>query len=398
LSNSFCRSTRLRIGIGKDTHKLQFDVPKPLLLSQFRGIIASSILYSSPGRFESFNTIEMIGVDKLSPMDPNFSLHGKRRQRYYPAAFTLVELLVTLAIIATLVAILLPAIQSARESARRATCVNHLHQLSIAALQHTVAHKIFPTGGWGHGWTGDPERGYFRGQPGGWVFNILPQIEEASLHDRGIGLAPAQKSAAAAEVISIALPAFNCPSRRPSRAYPVRVSSPFYNTDIPTLAGRTDYAANCGDDGQNILNDSGGPTSLDLANGYSWPNSQLYTGVCYVRSEVTPASITDGTSKTYLIGEKYLNPKLYETGDDASDRRHMYIGHGADTLRMATDFAPPRQDFPRSDHTLFGSAHANSFNMAFCDGSVRRISYDIDPVTHQRYGNRRDSEPINNSD
>ena len=97
--------------------------------------------------------------------------------------FTLVELLVVITIIGILIALLLPAVQAAREAARRMQCTNHLKQIGLAMLNHEQAHKQFPTGGWGWGWIGDPDRGFDHRQPGGWVYNILPYLEQDALYN-----------------------------------------------------------------------------------------------------------------------------------------------------------------------------------------------------------------------
>ena len=99
--------------------------------------------------------------------------------------FTLVELLVVITIIGILVGMLLPAVNSARESGRNLQCKNNLTQLGKACLAHEEAQGIFPTGGWGWFWVGDPDCGYGDQQPGGWIYNILPHTEMNNLHDLG---------------------------------------------------------------------------------------------------------------------------------------------------------------------------------------------------------------------
>ena len=99
--------------------------------------------------------------------------------------FTLIELLVVIAIIGTLIALLIPAVQAAREAARRLQCGNHIKQLALAVTNHESALCSFPTGGWHKTWLGHPDRQFGGKQPGGWIYNVLPFLEQGALHDLG---------------------------------------------------------------------------------------------------------------------------------------------------------------------------------------------------------------------
>ena len=83
--------------------------------------------------------------------------------------------------------------------------------------------------------------------------------------------------------------------------------------------------------------------------------------------------IRDGTSNTYLLGEKYLNPDNYANGNDAGDNEDAMMGYNQDTGRWTTNspaHPPDRRHPPRfSGSGGFGSAHPVGFQMAFCDGS-----------------------------
>ena len=110
-------------------------------------------------------------------------------------AFTLVELLVVIAIVGVLVSILLSAVQAAREAARRIECQNHLKQISLAVHLHHDALRQLPSGGWGYRWAGQAKNGSGPSQPGGWIYHILPYVEQENVRKMADGNSDATRDA-----------------------------------------------------------------------------------------------------------------------------------------------------------------------------------------------------------
>lgn len=315
--------------------------------------------------------------------------------------FTLVELLVVITIIGILIALLLPAVQAAREAARRTQCSNNLKQMGVAVLNHESAHGHFPAGGWGWGWVGDPDQGFGRLQPGGWIYNCLPYLEQQALHDIGLGKTFAEKRTLNRTMVATPLAIFQCPTRRRAMPYPtysgydlnwVNVEDP------PSLrVVRSDYAVNCGD--PNSIPHGKGPSRLE-----DGPSLTVcdYNGMATQCSTVPAADVRDGTSNTIYAGEKYLCPDGYATGTDGGDNESMYCGNNNDIARTTyydattpANSRTPMQDRPGFwSAERFGSAHSGGCNFLLCDGSVRTISYAVDARLFSYLGNRRDRQAI----
>jgi prepilin-type N-terminal cleavage/methylation domain-containing protein len=356
------------------------------------------------------------------------SVVSKRRR----SAFTLVELLVVIAIIGILVALLLPAIQAARESARRSQCMNNLRQLGLACQMHHDTYKFLPSSGWDDWWVGCPDMGSGARQPGNWTYALLQFIEESAKAGLGLGFKcedPKSRDLIG-QMVATPVEVFYCPTRRAAQAYPCG-GREIRNYTPPSYCGKSDYAANMGSV----------PRSFDFGNGPTkiaeyptwtrwahsgpgfvnlWVKNTLkincstgHTGVVFQRSEVNYKQITDGTSKTYMLGEKNLDANCYLTYDcvtkpgsgASNDDQSMYNAQDRDNLRSTFTtqldpshtgpFWPARPDTAGVEFTWsFGGPHPGGWMAVFCDGSVHFMSFDMADINHQRLGDRRDAEVI----
>lgn len=321
--------------------------------------------------------------------------------------FTLVELLVVIAIIGMLVGLLLPAVQQAREAARQMQCGNNLKQYGLACLNHESSIRAFPSAGWDFYWVGTPQRGLGQDQPGSWFFSLLPFIEQDALFHLGetTGLDAMPTQSAIVTRLQTPIPLFNCPSRRTQKIFTTSGKS-YKESGAISTGVKNDYVANFG---TKSLNPDSSATAIgSLADGSTKKKSNSWTdptdtGVISYHSRVTIGEIRDGTSNTYLIGEKYMNPLKYDsTSVDPGDNETLYSGSCNDVLRggyyaSATDCAAPLMDRSSYERYVFGSCHAGTFGMAMCDGSVQRLNYSIDPQSHYYRAHRSDGKVIQDS-
>jgi prepilin-type N-terminal cleavage/methylation domain-containing protein/prepilin-type processing-associated H-X9-DG protein len=282
--------------------------------------------------------------------------------------FTLIELLVVLAIIGLLIGLLLPAVQKVREAAARLSCQNNLKQIGLAFHSHHEALGYFPSGGWQ--WWTPPN--YVNGYPAvgaqqqaGWGFQILPFLEGDNIWKGGRATNDLDRTLVA---VGTTDKVFFCPSRRGPQT--VTLSYPEYLGGRQVTHALCDYAA---------------------ANFHTTPSNQ--TGVVRQFNPVRIADITDGTSNTLMVGDKRLNLRYLGQPQEV-DGVGYSSGWDADVVRT-TDKGPKPDYIGMTDSTKrFGSSHTGRFNTVFADGSVRPISYSIDPTLFSYLGNVSDGQVI----
>lgn len=328
-------------------------------------------------------------ADRVAPMDLPKRQVDMKSQRF---AFTLVELLVVLAIIGILISLLLPAVQSVREAARLVQCRNHLKQIALACLNYETSFRQMP------GYAGEPPPWFMdlsenRKQNvalsgANWISQVLPFMEQQAVFDQISDLNVRQidtpddriKSA-----IQSPISTFYCPTRRGGRDYPLH---PFYQQQFGPSAARTDYGINGG--------------AVEVASEDPRLVEKALDGIWIMGRLTEQQEIRDGTSQTYLVGEKAMDLNHYETGMDFGDRSplsgynatrtssHSYVRYAARS---------PKQDSAGSCLAChdFGSAHFAGWNVAMADGSVQLLSYTQDLAVHRALSSINQGEVIDGS-
>lgn len=337
------------------------------------------------------------------------------RRKNLRQGFTLIELLVVIAIIAILIALLLPAVQSAREAARRTQCRNNLKQLGISLHNYHDVHRVLPPG--------------YRFKPNSPIeamgtpnVSLLPYLEQANLTELADAEIPWYlQSPSTAQTI---VPIFVCPSDTAANPtnYPwvaamgVPVGSLFANSSYGYSYGYRD--------------------AFSLSPNFGAPPVTRESGVFAIHSKTRFASITDGTSNTFAIGEAASGFQICEgigctdpvtgfSGENGSahgwliggagaepfyDTGLRYTGHAASTVEPmnktpVTDshaaifggrYADNRASWEGGPHWLshFRSFHKGGCSFLFCDGSVKFLSENIDMTVYRNLSCMQDGNPV----
>ncbi|MFO7903508.1 MAG: DUF1559 domain-containing protein [Pirellulaceae bacterium] len=315
-------------------------------------------------------------MSKPRRVSPNKGFTRVRSAGGGPAArgFTLVELLVVIAIIGILVALLLPAVQAAREAARRMQCTNNMKQLALAGHNYHDTHQSFPSGYIRGPWNMGSSRECW-----GWHVLLMPFIEQGPLHDQldtanytledvCAGLNPSVPNPVA--TLQTRISAFICPSD--SNEDELGHRDRHFGGGVGTEAG------GLGEWRPGLTNYLGLRGTKDMPQDTSDTH-----GTLFYNSNVNMRDISDGTSSTFMIGERdSLRCRAGTWPGVRNAHGHGGRGFWTSVGHVRTVLNAPDPPFGwgsnRGCGESFGSMHPSGANFAFCDGSVHFISENIE--------------------
>jgi prepilin-type N-terminal cleavage/methylation domain-containing protein/prepilin-type processing-associated H-X9-DG protein len=286
-------------------------------------------------------------------------------------AFTLIEVLVVIAIIGVLVSLLLPAVQSSREASRRLQCTNNLKQIGLALLNYETNHKHFPSGYVSQYDSSGNDTG-----PGwGWASMILPQIEEAAIHNViHFDLAIEHPNNGVRVAV---IPSYLCPTENQRQVWQAKRPD---GTPICEVA-ESNYVAMFGTTEPGVDGD----------------------GMFFRNSKIAMRDITDGSSKTISVGERthqlgratwvgsVTNAVLFADDDNTQAQAVPEVGAGMCLGHAGEGIGPGGSG---GDVNQFYSLHGEGANFLFADGHVSFLLSSMDYPTYLALATRAGGEAI----
>lgn len=300
--------------------------------------------------------------------------------------FTLVELLVVIAIIGILVALLLPAVQAAREAARRTQCGNNLRQVGLAVLQYESSQRHFPAGSTAQ--STSISGPYFST----WTVDILANMELSPLYDiwdSTVDLSHANNQ----ELRESFVPSYTCPSDINTELLGAPPESdPETGPGVGMRWAPGSYRAvsghSLGMDGDHYWDNPRVLEPMHATAVPDWTRGMMHvviagSGTHRNLRPVRMAQVTDGVSKTLMVGE-------YHTL--SFQRRRSFWAYAYTSYNQSSTFVESRTLIPDYErcvaiggggiHTCkraWGSLHASGvIQFVFGDGSVRGVHPDVD--------------------
>jgi prepilin-type processing-associated H-X9-DG protein len=296
--------------------------------------------------------------------------------------------LVVLAIIAVLIALLLPAVQKVREAANRMRCENNLKQLALAAHQHQDVNGKFPRGFHTVEYLADGRKA--NGTT--WEVELLPYFEQENLQRKwdytdGRNNVAGERNAVTAQVIKMLV----CPSDF--------LPDPVYHFLGNPAYPEYDWAV-----GFYGLSSYGGK-----AGKRSFPLEKVSRdGIFFQDNRVRVADVADGTTNTFLFGERsHRDPEYHRITVTALPSWYpleiqggwarAYALHGGNLPQhLLSTPVLINYRMPHSGSAVeamdrlcaFGSGHPGGANFAFADGSVRFLSEQTNLTTLQGLSTR----------